>query len=56
MNDNTHKKPKGAGKSGFKLIEPNKLKDILPLKPGIVVLDLACGKGAYSIFLSELEL
>jgi ubiquinone/menaquinone biosynthesis C-methylase UbiE len=51
MND-THKKPKGAGKSSFELINPKILTDMLPVKPGFVVLDLACGKGIYSIFLS----
>jgi ubiquinone/menaquinone biosynthesis C-methylase UbiE len=53
MND-THKKPKGAGKSSFELINPNILTDMLPVKPGSVVLDLACGKGIYSMFLSEI--
>ena len=53
MND-THKKPKGAGKSSFELINPKILTDMLPVKPGSVVLDLACGKGIYSIFLSEI--
>ncbi|MDA3791176.1 MAG: class I SAM-dependent methyltransferase [Desulfobacula sp.] len=48
------KKPKGAGKSSFELINPDLLKDILPLKPGSTVLDLACGKGIYSIFLSKI--
>lgn len=51
MND-THKKPKGAGKSSFELINSNVLRDILPVGPGSVVLDLACGRGMYSIFLS----
>lgn len=50
----TQKKPKGAGKSSFELIDPNILTDILALDPGSVVLDLACGKGNYSIFLSEI--
>jgi ubiquinone/menaquinone biosynthesis C-methylase UbiE len=50
--NNTQKTPKGAGKSSFELINPNILPDILPLKPGSVVLDLACGKGNYSIYLS----
>jgi len=49
-----HKKPKGAGKSSFELIIPDKLTDMLPLKPGSTVLDLACGKGTYSIFLSKI--
>ena len=53
MND-MQKKPKGAGKSSFELIDPNKVKDILPVNPGAVVLDLACGEGSYSLFLSEI--
>lgn len=48
------KNPKGAGKSSFDLIDSDILKDVLPVKPGSVVLDLACGKGVYSIFLSEI--
>ncbi|WP_300459490.1 class I SAM-dependent methyltransferase [Desulfobacula sp.] len=51
MND-THKHPKGAGKSSFELINTKTLADILPVKPGFVVLDLACGRGLYSMFLS----
>ena len=50
--DNTDKRPKGAGKSSFELIDSNKLTTILPIKSGSVVIDLACGKGIYSIFLS----
>ena len=53
MND-IQKKPKGAGRSSFELIDPKKVKDILPVKPGSVVLDLACGKGNYSLFFSEI--
>lgn len=52
--DNTQNKPKGAGKSSFELIDSDKLTDILPVKPGSVVLDLACGKGIYSMFLSKI--
>ncbi len=52
--DNSHKKPKGAGKSSFELIDSNKLRTALPLKSGSVVIDLACGKGIYSMFLSEI--
>ncbi len=51
MND-TQKQPKGAGKSSFELINSKILADILPVKPGSVVLDLACGRGIYSLFLS----
>lgn len=46
--------PKGAGKSSFDLINSDLLKEVLPLKSGSVVLDLACGKGTYSMFLSEI--
>jgi len=49
-----HKKPKGAGKSSFELINQDKLTDMLPLESGSTVLDLACGKGIYSIFLSKI--
>lgn len=52
--DDTHKKPKGAGKSSFDLIDSERLMDMLPVKPGSVVLDLACGRGNYSIFLSKI--
>lgn len=52
--DDTHKKPKGAGKSSFELINAKILADILPVEPGSVVLDLACGRGIYSLFLSGL--
>ena len=49
-----HKKPKGAGKSSLELINSDKLTDTLPLNPGSTVLDLACGKGIYSVFLSKI--
>ena len=52
--DDTRKKPKGAGKSSFEFIDPNLLKANLPIRPGSAVLDLACGKGAYSFFLSDI--
>ncbi|MFA5902478.1 MAG: methyltransferase domain-containing protein [Desulfobacula sp.] len=52
--DDSPKKPKGAGKSSFELIRSNLLKTSLPIRPGSVVLDLACGKGAYSLFLSDI--
>ena len=52
--DQTQKMPKGAGKSSFEFIDSDKLRSALPIKPGSVVIDLACGKGTYSLFLSEL--
>lgn len=52
--DNIQKMPKGAGKSSFELIDSDKLRSALPIKPGSVVIDLACGKGIYSMFLSKI--
>lgn len=54
MAENTTKHPKGAGKSSFELFDSSKLLTHLPIKPGSIVMDLACGKGAYSLFLSEI--
>ena len=45
--------PIGAGKSSFELIDSALLFDELNLKAGMTVLDLACGKGAYSLAASE---
>jgi ubiquinone/menaquinone biosynthesis C-methylase UbiE len=42
-------KPIAAGKSSFDLIDTEKLFSELNLKPGMVVLDVACGRGAYSL-------
>lgn len=53
MADNTTKFHKGAGKSSFELINPDRLLSNLPIEPGSIVMDLACGKGAYSILLSD---
>ncbi|WP_051958138.1 class I SAM-dependent methyltransferase [Desulfobacter vibrioformis] len=47
-------KPKGAGKSSFELINTDILKQSLSVHQGSVILDLACGKGLYSLFLSQL--
>jgi predicted methyltransferase len=48
------KKSKGSGKCSFEFIDPNLLKTVLPIKSGSSVLNLACGKGAYSLFLSNI--
>ncbi|MDX9965367.1 methyltransferase domain-containing protein [Desulfobacter postgatei] len=48
-------KPKGAGKSSFELIDTQILEQMLPIHQGSVILDLACGKGLYSLFLSQLS-
>jgi cyclopropane fatty-acyl-phospholipid synthase-like methyltransferase len=45
--------PIGAGKSSFELIDSTQLFRELNLKPGMTILDLACGKGAYSLVASE---
>jgi len=46
-------KPTGAGKSSFDLLDTKKLFSELQLKENTTFLDLACGKGAYSIAASE---
>lgn len=45
--------PIAAGKCSFDLIKPDKLFDQLPLKRDTVFLDLACGRGAYSVAASK---
>jgi 2-polyprenyl-3-methyl-5-hydroxy-6-metoxy-1,4-benzoquinol methylase len=54
MAEEKGKNPKGAGKSSFDLIDLKKISDVLPVKPGSVVLDLACGRGDYSVYFSEI--
>jgi len=54
MNNTKQEKPKGAGKSSFELIDPNILLKNIPIRNGSVILDLACGKGTYSLYLSEI--
>lgn len=49
----TGTKPPGAGKSSFELIEPARLLEELPLKPGITFLDLGCGAGNYTLAVAE---
>lgn len=46
-------KPIAAGKSSFDLIDTKSLFSELRLKQNTVFLDVACGKGAYSIAASE---
>ena len=45
--------PIGAGKSSFELIDTDVFFIELDLKAGMTVLDLACGRGAYSLAVSE---
>lgn len=42
-------KPTGAGKSSFELIDTAKFFQALDLKKGISFLDVACGRGSYSL-------
>ena len=46
-------KPIGAGKSSFDLIDTRKFFSELNLQAGITFLDVACGRGAYSLAASE---
>ena len=45
--------PTGAGKSSFELIDADAFLGELELTAGMTVLDLACGRGAYSLALSD---
>lgn len=47
--ENNHKKPTAAGKSSFDLIDVPAFFRELDLKKGVTFLDLACGRGAYSL-------
>ena len=48
------KKPTGAGKSSYDLIDIDKFFKELNLQKGISFLDLACGRGAYCLAASEI--
>ena len=54
MTHNTDSKPTAAGKSSFDLIDVDAFYRELDLKKGITFLDLACGRGAYSLKASEI--
>lgn len=47
-------KPTGAGKSSFGLIDTTKFFRWLDLKKGITFLDVACGRGNYSMAAAEI--
>jgi ubiquinone/menaquinone biosynthesis C-methylase UbiE len=47
-------KPIAAGKSSFDLVDVEKLFSELNLKPETVFLDVACGRGSYSLAVSKL--
>jgi ubiquinone/menaquinone biosynthesis C-methylase UbiE len=46
-------KPVGAGKSSFDLIDTREFFSELNLQAGITFLDVACGRGSYSLAASE---
>lgn len=46
--------PTGAGRSSFEMIDSAKFFRELDLKKGITFLDLACGRGSYSLAVSEI--
>lgn len=48
------KKPTGAGKSSYDLIDVDKFFKELNLQKGISFLDVACGRGAYCLAASEI--
>jgi len=48
------KKPTGAGKSSFDLIDVDKFFKELHLQKGISFLDVACGRGAYCLAASDI--
>ena len=48
------KKPTGAGKSSFDLIDSDKLFHELDLQKGISFLDVASGRGIYSLAVSDI--
>lgn len=45
--------PHGAGSSSFQLIDTEKVIKALDLKPDTVLVDLGCGRGAYSLAMAE---
>lgn len=47
-------KPTGAGKSSFGLIDTVKFFQELDLKKGAIFLDVACGRGAYSLAVADI--
>ena len=54
MTHNSHSKPTGAGSSSFGLIDVEIFFRELDLQKDIVFLDVACGRGAYCLKVSEL--
>jgi ubiquinone/menaquinone biosynthesis C-methylase UbiE len=54
MKNKKRKKPLGAGRSSFSLVDQDKLFGELQLEDGISFLDLGCGRGEYAIIASEI--
>jgi ubiquinone/menaquinone biosynthesis C-methylase UbiE len=49
----THYQPTAAGKSSYDLIDQDRFWRLISLEPGMIVLDLGCGSGRYSLPLAE---
>ena len=54
MNQHHETKPTGAGKSSFGLIDTAKFFRELDLKEGVTFFDVACGRGSYSLAVSDI--
>ena len=54
MGTYNHDKPTAAGKSSYDLIDVEAFFGEIALKKGITLLDLACGRGAYSLMASKI--
>jgi len=54
MKNKKRKKPLGAGRSSFTLVDQDKVFGELQLEGGISFLDLGCGRGEYAIIASEI--
>ena len=54
MTQHSDRKPTGAGKASFELIDTPKFFQELDLKKGITFLDVACGRGAYSLAAAQI--
>ena len=52
--EKNEKKPTGAGKNSFDLIDAEKFFQELDLQKGISFLDVASGRGAYSLAVSDI--
>ena len=54
MGNTEQKKPPGAGKSSFGLVDPGRVFHELGLKRGSIFLDMGCGRGEYAIAASKI--